>query len=133
MLGDTGYGYGTSRTRRGRGNVFTHTIMAITYGAMIANLIPVLLAWHRSATGLRLEAVHVPLAYRLALTALAAGTCASAARYSSSIQASCESNCRSRQSRGAKVRLTRAGSAECARAKSSLYRGHRPIRWSRLA
>jgi hypothetical protein len=58
----------------------THTVMAIIYGAMIANLIPVLLAWHRSATGLRPEAVHVPLAYRLALTALAAGTCASAAR-----------------------------------------------------
>ena len=47
-------------------------------------------------------------------------TCGSVARYSSSIQASCESNCRSRQSRGAKVRLTRAGSAECARSKSSL-------------
>ena len=31
----------------------THTIMATTYGAMIANLIPVLLAWHRSATTLR--------------------------------------------------------------------------------
>ncbi len=58
----------------------THTVMAIIYGAMIANLVPVLLAWHRSTTGLRPEAVHVPLAYRLALTALAAGTCASAAR-----------------------------------------------------
>jgi hypothetical protein len=58
----------------------THTIMAIIYGAMIANLIPVLLAWHRSATGLRPEPVNVPLAYRLALTALAAGTCASAVR-----------------------------------------------------
>ncbi len=58
----------------------THTVMAIIYGAMIANLVPVLLAWHRPATGLRPEAVHVPLACRLALTALAAGTCASAAR-----------------------------------------------------
>jgi hypothetical protein len=58
----------------------THTIMAIVYGAMIANLIPVLLAWHKSATGLRPEPVNVPLAYRLALTALAAGTCVSAVR-----------------------------------------------------
>ena len=58
----------------------THTIMAIVYGAMLANLIPVLLAWRRSATGLRLEPVNVPLAYRLALTALAAATCVSAMR-----------------------------------------------------
>jgi hypothetical protein len=58
----------------------THTVMAIVYGAMIANLLPVLLAWRRSATGLRFEPVNVPLAYRLALAALAAGTCASAVR-----------------------------------------------------
>ncbi|HEV2374943.1 MAG TPA: hypothetical protein VGS19_22635 [Streptosporangiaceae bacterium] len=58
----------------------THTIMAIVYGAMIANLIPVLLAWHRSVTGLRPEPVDVPLAYRLTLAALAAGTCVSAVR-----------------------------------------------------
>lgn len=54
--------------------------MAIIYGAMIANLIPVLLAWHRAPTGLLPEPVGVPLAYRLTLTALAAGTCASAVR-----------------------------------------------------
>ncbi len=58
----------------------THSIMAIIYGAMLANLIPVLLAWQRSATGLRWEPANVPLAYRIALTALAAGTCASAVR-----------------------------------------------------
>jgi hypothetical protein len=58
----------------------THTIMAIIYGAMLANLIPVLLAWHRSATGLHPEPVNVPLFYRLALAALALGTCASAVR-----------------------------------------------------
>lgn len=58
----------------------THTVMAIIYGAMIANLIPVLLAWHRSVTRLHWEPVSVPLAYRLTLTALAAGTCASAIR-----------------------------------------------------
>jgi hypothetical protein len=58
----------------------THTIMAIVYGAMIANLIPVLLDWGRSATDLRPEPVNVPLAYRLVLTALAAGTFVSAVR-----------------------------------------------------
>jgi hypothetical protein len=58
----------------------THTTMAIVYGAMIANLIPVLLAWDGSATGLRLEPVGVPLAYRLVLTGLAAGTFVSAVR-----------------------------------------------------
>jgi hypothetical protein len=58
----------------------THTIMAIVYGAMIANLIPVLLDWGRSATDLHLEPVNVPLAYRLVLTALAAGTFVSAMR-----------------------------------------------------
>jgi hypothetical protein len=58
----------------------THTVMAIIYGAMMANLIPVLLAWHRSATGLQPEPVNVPLAYRFALSALALGTCASAVR-----------------------------------------------------
>jgi hypothetical protein len=58
----------------------THTIMAVVYGAMIANLIPVLLNWGRSATGLRFEPGNVPLAYRLALTALAAGTFVSAVR-----------------------------------------------------
>src|SRR5260370_41986498 len=52
----------------------THTVMAIVYGAMIANLLPVLLAWHKSATGLRFEPVNVPLAYRLPLTPLAPGT-----------------------------------------------------------
>lgn len=62
------------------GERVTHTIMAIIYGAMIANLIPVLLTWRRSATGLHLEPVGVPLAYRLVLTALAAGTFVSAVR-----------------------------------------------------
>jgi hypothetical protein len=58
----------------------THTIMAIVYGAMIANLIPVLLRWGRSATDLHLKPVNVPMAYRLVLTALAAGTFVSAVR-----------------------------------------------------
>jgi S1-C subfamily serine protease len=48
MLGDTGYGYGTSRTRRGRGNVFTHTIMAILGAAIATGL---LLAFYNPASG----------------------------------------------------------------------------------
>jgi hypothetical protein len=58
----------------------THTVMAIVYGAMMANLIPVVLDWGRSGTGLRLEPVNVPLPYRLMLTALAAGTFVSSLR-----------------------------------------------------
>jgi S1-C subfamily serine protease len=48
MLGDTGYGYRTSRTRRGRGNVFTHTIMAILGAAVATGL---LLAFYNPAPG----------------------------------------------------------------------------------
>jgi hypothetical protein len=58
----------------------THTIMAIVYGAMMAHLIPVVVGWGRSGTDLHLEPANVPLAYRLVLTALAAGTLASAMR-----------------------------------------------------
>lgn len=58
----------------------THTVMAIVYGAMIANLIPVLLAWSATATAIRLEPPSVPTVYRIALTALAAGTLVSAVR-----------------------------------------------------
>jgi S1-C subfamily serine protease len=48
MLGDTGYGYGTSRARRGRGNVFTHTIMAILGAAIATGLF---LAFYNPAPG----------------------------------------------------------------------------------
>jgi len=48
MLGDTGYGYGTSPARRGRGNVFTHTIMAILGAAVATGL---LLAFYNPAPG----------------------------------------------------------------------------------
>jgi hypothetical protein len=58
----------------------THTVMAIVYGAILANLIPVLAGWGRSPTGLEIEPAPVPMALRLALTALAAGTLVSAAR-----------------------------------------------------
>jgi len=58
----------------------THTVMAIVYGAMVANLIPVIVHWGRSPTGWRLEPAAVPIAYRIALSVLAAGTLASAVR-----------------------------------------------------
>jgi hypothetical protein len=54
--------------------------MAIVYGAMIANLVPVLVSWGGAATALRVSPAPVPAAYRLALTALAAGTLVSALR-----------------------------------------------------
>lgn len=62
------------------GERITHTMMAIVYGAMIANLVPVLLSWGATTTALRLQPPPVPLAYRLALTALAAATLVSAVR-----------------------------------------------------
>jgi hypothetical protein len=58
----------------------THTVMAIVYGAMIANLIPVLVGWSTTATRVSLEPANVPAVYRVALTALAAGTLVSAVR-----------------------------------------------------
>ena len=58
----------------------THTVMAIVYGAILANLVPVLLSWAASATQFAVEPIAVPLLLRLALTALAAGTLVSAVR-----------------------------------------------------
>ena len=58
----------------------THTIMAIVYGAMLANLIPVLVGWWRLPGGLVRDPAPVPLWLRLALSALAVGTLASAIR-----------------------------------------------------
>jgi hypothetical protein len=56
----------------------THTIMAIVYGAVLANLIPVLVGWWRLPSGLVGDPPLVPLWLRLALSALAVGTLASA-------------------------------------------------------
>jgi hypothetical protein len=58
----------------------THTIMAIVYGAILANLIPALVGWWRLPTGLVGDPPPVPLWLRLALSALAVGTLASAVR-----------------------------------------------------
>ncbi len=58
----------------------THTLMAIVYGAILANLVPVLIQWGRSDTRFTVEPVAVPILLRLGLTALAVGTLLSAAR-----------------------------------------------------
>ncbi len=58
----------------------THTLMAIVYGAILANLIPVLIRWSRLDTRFTLEPAGVPLLLRLGLTALAVGTLLSALR-----------------------------------------------------
>ncbi|MBA3277506.1 MAG: hypothetical protein H0U22_02025 [Geodermatophilaceae bacterium] len=58
----------------------THTIMAIVYGAILANLIPVLIGWWRLPAGLAGDPVPVPVWLRLGLSALAVGTLASAIR-----------------------------------------------------
>jgi hypothetical protein len=58
----------------------THTIMAIVYGAILANLLPILLDWSRSPSGLWFEPAPVPVLLRLALTGLAVGTLVSAGR-----------------------------------------------------
>lgn len=58
----------------------THTIMAIVYGAILASLVPVLLRWWELPGGLVVDPAPVPQWLRLALSALAAGTLASATR-----------------------------------------------------
>jgi hypothetical protein len=58
----------------------THTIMAIVYGAILANLIPVLIGWGRLPAALIADRVPVPLWLSLGLSALAVGTLASAGR-----------------------------------------------------
>jgi hypothetical protein len=58
----------------------THTIMAIVYGAILANLIPVLFGWWRLPAGLVADRVPVPLWLSFGLSALAVGTLVSALR-----------------------------------------------------
>jgi S1-C subfamily serine protease len=48
MVAGTGYGFGTSSPRRGRGSVFTHTVMAIVGAAVATGL---LLAFYDPAPG----------------------------------------------------------------------------------
>jgi hypothetical protein len=58
----------------------THTLMAIVYGAILANLIPVLIHWWDLPGGLTLDPAPVPPWLRLGLSALAIGTLFSASR-----------------------------------------------------
>jgi len=73
------------RVRAPLGGVFagervTHALMAVIYGAMLANLLPALDAWRRGATGFAPHAVAVPAELVWLLTLMAAGVFASGAR-----------------------------------------------------
>jgi hypothetical protein len=58
----------------------THTVMAIVYGAILANLLPVLIGWWQLPGGLVIDPAPVPAWLRVALSGLAVGTLASAIR-----------------------------------------------------
>jgi len=62
------------------GERVTHAIMGILYGAMVANLIPVLLHWWTLPTALAVDPPAVPPALRWSLIAMAAGVLASGLR-----------------------------------------------------
>jgi hypothetical protein len=62
------------------GERVTHAVMGILYGAMIASLIPVLIAWWRLPDGLVIAARDVPDALRWALALMAAGVALSGVR-----------------------------------------------------
>jgi hypothetical protein len=66
------------RVRKPLGGLFageraTHAIMGIVYGAMLANLVPVLLGWWQRPTGFFFDPPAAPWALRVGLTAMAAG------------------------------------------------------------
>ena len=58
----------------------THTVMAIIYGAMLANLLPALDAWRRAETALAPHAEAVPSELVWLLTLMAVGVAASGLR-----------------------------------------------------
>jgi len=71
--------------RQAVGGVFagertTHTVMAIIYGAMLANLLPALDAWRRSATALVPHAGGVPAGLVWLLTLMSVGVALSGLR-----------------------------------------------------
>jgi hypothetical protein len=73
------------RVRAPLGGVFagervTHALMAIIYGAMLANLLPALDAWRRGATAFAPHAEPVPAGLLWLLTLMAAGVTASGVR-----------------------------------------------------
>lgn len=58
----------------------THTIMAIIYGAMLANLLPALLGWQREPTALAPHTQAVPAELVWLLTLMSVGVAASGLR-----------------------------------------------------
>jgi hypothetical protein len=52
------------------GERVTHAIMGILYGAMLATLVPTLVSWWQSRTGLIFQPVPIPGWIRIALTAM---------------------------------------------------------------
>ncbi|HEX8560325.1 MAG TPA: hypothetical protein VF668_19670 [Pyrinomonadaceae bacterium] len=62
------------------GERVTHAVMAIVYGAMLANLVPALDAWRRAPTGFAPHAGGVPPELVWLLTLMAAGVALSGAR-----------------------------------------------------
>ena len=73
------------RARAPLGGVFagervTHALMAVIYGAVLANLLPAVLGWRRGATALAPHAGGVPAELLWLLTLMAAGVAASGAR-----------------------------------------------------
>ncbi|HEU4389910.1 MAG TPA: hypothetical protein VFV34_19060 [Blastocatellia bacterium] len=74
-----------ARVRKAIGDVYpgervTHAAMGICYGAMLANLIPVLINWSSLPTGLAASHPAVPDLLRWSLTIMAAGVFASGIR-----------------------------------------------------
>jgi hypothetical protein len=62
------------------GERITHAVMGILYGAMIASLIPVLIAWWQLPTDLAVIGADVPPLLRWVLVTMAAGVAVSGAR-----------------------------------------------------
>jgi hypothetical protein len=62
------------------GERVTHAVMAIIYGAMLANLLPALLGWRRQPTALVSHAAPVPVELVWLLTLMSAGVAASGVR-----------------------------------------------------
>jgi hypothetical protein len=73
------------RVRKPLGDVYageriTHAVMGILYGAMVANLLPVLWQWWSLPTALLVTPAPVPEALRWSLTVMAAGVFLSGVR-----------------------------------------------------
>jgi len=62
------------------GERVTHAVMGILYGAMVAQLIPLMLTWWRGPTALASTPAGIPDLLRWALTMMAAGVLASGVR-----------------------------------------------------